>query len=148
MPGPALSNLIYVLTLPRAMADAIVAHARRDHPDEACGVIAGRDGAATRMFEMENAERSPTFYRFDAKEQLKVWRDMDDADEVPVVVYHSHTATEAYPSRTDIAYASEPDAHYVLVSTRDPETVEFRSFRIRDGEVTEEPVSVVASYDS
>ena len=46
---------------------------------------------------------------------------MDRADEVPVVIYHSHTATEAYPSRTDISYAGEPDAHYVLVSTRDPE---------------------------
>ena len=92
---------------------------------------------------MTNAERSPTFYRFDAMEQLKVWREMDDRDEAPVVIYHSHTATEAYPSRTDISYASEPDAHYVLVSTRDPDSVEFRSFRIVDAVVTEEPVRVV-----
>ena len=69
---------------------------------------------------MVNAERSPTFYRFDSGEQLKVWRQMDEADEVPVVIYHSHTATEAYPSRTDVSLAAEPDAHYVLVSTRDP----------------------------
>ena len=61
-------------------------------------------------------------------------------DEEPVVIYHSHTATEAYPSRTDISYASEPNAHYVLVSTRDPDSAEFRSFRIVDGVVTEEPV--------
>jgi len=69
-----------------------------------------------------------------------VWREMDDRDEEPVVIYHSHTATEAYPSRTDISYASEPEAHYVLVSTRDPDEVEFRSFRIVDGVVTEEEV--------
>jgi proteasome lid subunit RPN8/RPN11 len=124
------------------MADAIVAHARRDHPDEACGVVAGRDGSATRLFEMENAERSPTFYRFDAQEQLKVWRAMDDADEVPFVIYHSHTATEAYPSRTDISLASEPDAHYLLVSTA-AEPPALRSYRIVDGEVTEEPVTIV-----
>ena len=124
------------------MLAAVVAHARRDHPDEACGVIAGKDGAATRMFEMENAERSPTFYRFDAKEQLRVWRDMDDADEVPFVIYHSHTATEAHPSRTDISLASEPDAHYLLVSTREPDVEEVRSFRIVDGRVTEEEVRV------
>ena len=68
---------------------------------------------------MMNAERSPTFYRFDSSEQFRVWREMDDRDEEPVVIYHSHTATEAYPSRTDISYASEPQAHYVLVSTRD-----------------------------
>ena len=66
---------------------------------------------------------------------------MDAADEEPVVVYHSHTATEAYPSRTDISFASEPQAHYVLVSTRDDDGAEeFRSYRIVDGVVTEEPV--------
>jgi proteasome lid subunit RPN8/RPN11 len=68
---------------------------------------------------------------------------MDDKDEEPVVIYHSHTATEAYPSRTDISYASEPHAHYVLVSTKDEHETEFRSYRIVDGVVTEEPVTVV-----
>ena len=63
-----------------------------------------------------------------------------------MVIYHSHTATEAYPSRTDIKLAQEPFAHYVVVSTRDPENYEFRSFRIVDGEVTEEPVEIVESY--
>ncbi|MBO0840082.1 MAG: M67 family metallopeptidase [Sciscionella sp.] len=123
----------------------MVAHARRDHPDEACGVIAGPAGSdrPRRLIEMLNAERSPTFYRFDSLEQLKVWRAMDDADEVPVVIYHSHTATEAYPSRTDVSYASEPDAHYVLISTRDPNEHEVRSYRIIDGTVTEEPVTVL-----
>lgn len=90
-----------------------------------------------------HAERRtfPTFYRFDSLEQLKVWREMDDRDEEPVVIYHSHTATQAYPSRTDISYASEPQAHYVLVSTRDESETEFRSYRIVDGQVTEEPVT-------
>ena len=130
-----------MLELPREMVDQVIAHARRDHPDEACGVIAGRDGAATRVVEMENAERSPTFYRFDAREQLRVWREMDDADEVPFVVYHSHTATEAHPSRTDITLASEPDAHYLLVSTRSQDA-EVRSFRIAEGVVTEEEIAL------
>jgi len=91
---------------------------------------------------MLNAERSPTFYRFDSLEQLRVWREMDDRGEEPVVIYHSHTATGAYPSRTDISYASEPEAHYVLVSTREPDRTEFRSFRIVDGEVSEEEVRI------
>ena len=91
---------------------------------------------------MDNAARSMTFYEFDSMEQLRVWREMDDRDEEPVVIYHSHTATEAYPSRTDISYASEPGAHYVLVSTREPDRAEFRSFRIVDGEVTEEEVRI------
>ena len=138
-----------MLTIERALVDKIVAHARADHPDEACGVIAGAIGSdrPTRFVAMTNAERSPTFYRFDSIEQLKVWREMDDRDEEPVVIYHSHTATEAYPSRTDISYASEPNAHYVLVSTRDPEEAEFRSYRIVDGVVTEEDVEIVDAYE-
>jgi proteasome lid subunit RPN8/RPN11 len=60
-----------------------------------------------------------------------------------VVIYHSHTATEAIPSRTDVSYASEPNAHYVLLSTRDSDSVEIRSFRIVDGEVTEEVLRIM-----
>ena len=108
---------------------------------------AGSD-VAVRFVPMANAERSPTFYRFDPMEQLKVWREMDDRGEEPVVIYHSHTATAAYPSRTDIALASEPGAHYVLVSTRDPDEVELASYRIVDGEVTPEEVRVVSALSS
>ncbi|WP_196807863.1 Mov34/MPN/PAD-1 family protein [Mycobacterium sp. 141] len=137
-----------VLVIRRDLVEAMVAHARADHPDEACGVIAGAEGSdqPDRFIAMANAERSPTFYRFDSMEQFKVWRGMDEADEVPVVIYHSHTATEAYPSRTDISLAQEPDAHYVLVSTRDPNEHELRSYRILDGVVTEEPVQIVEQY--
>ncbi|APU13316.1 MULTISPECIES: Mov34/MPN/PAD-1 family protein [Actinoalloteichus] len=137
-----------MLVIRRDLVDAMVAHARRDHPDEACGVIVGPAGSdrPERLVEMVNAERSPTFYRFDSTEHFQVWRAMDQADEEPVVIYHSHTATEAYPSRTDVSYAGEPEAHYVLVSTRHPEEHELRSYRIVDGQITEEPVEVVESY--
>jgi proteasome lid subunit RPN8/RPN11 len=134
-----------VLTLSRDLQDRIVAHARRDHPDEACGILAGPVGTdrPTRFIPMTNAARSPTFYEFDSTEQFRVWQEMDDQNEEPVVIYHSHTATEAYPSRTDIGLAAEPGAHYVLVSTRDEDETEFRSYRIVDGEVTEEPVIIL-----
>lgn len=129
--------------------DQIVSHARRDHPDEACGIVAGPAGSdrPDRFVPMVNAARSPTFYEFDSLDLLRLYREMDDRDEEPVVVYHSHTATPAYPSRTDIAYASEPGAHYVLVSTREPDTVEFRSYRIVDAVVTEEEVRVVPALE-
>ncbi|MGH3381609.1 MAG: Mov34/MPN/PAD-1 family protein [Actinoallomurus sp.] len=138
-----------MLTIERSIVDQIVAHARADHPDEACGVVAGAEGSdrPTRFVAMTNAERSPTFYRFDSIEQKKLANAMYDRDEEAVVIYHSHTATEAYPSRTDTSLAAEPNAHYVLVSTRDPDEIEFRSYRIVDGEVTEEEVSIVDSLD-
>jgi [CysO sulfur-carrier protein]-S-L-cysteine hydrolase len=142
-----------VLTIDQATHDAIVAHAKRDHPDEACGVVAGPEGSdrPERFVPMVNAAGSPTFYEFDPADLLQLYKEMDARGEEPVVIYHSHTATEAHPSRTDIGLASEPHAHYVLVSTREHGNsegpVEFRSYRIVDGQVTEEPVTVVASVD-
>ena len=134
-----------MLQIRRELVDEIVAHARRDHPDEACGVIAGPEGSDTpeRFIPMLNAARSPTFYEFDSGDLLRLYREMDAEDEVPVVIYHSHTATDAYPSRTDVSYASEPDAHYVLVSTKEPDQHQFRSYRIVDGVINEEPVEIV-----
>src|SRR3712207_9527280 len=94
---------------------------------------------------MDNAARSMTFYEFDSMEQLRVWREMDDNDEEPVVIYHSHTATEVYPSRTDISFAGEPRAHYLLVSTRDPPSTAIRSFRIVYSVATAEAANLVAA---
>jgi [CysO sulfur-carrier protein]-S-L-cysteine hydrolase len=137
-----------VLTIAQSHVEAMIAHARRDHPDEACGVIVGPAGSdrPARFLPMTNADRSPTFFRFDPAEQLELYKEMDAHDEEIVVVYHSHTATEAYPSRTDISYAAEPQAHYLLVSTAacgsDDGPVEVRSFRILDGVVTEEEIDI------
>jgi proteasome lid subunit RPN8/RPN11 len=142
-----------VLRIDQAIYEAIVAHAKRDHPDEACGVVAGPEGSdhPQRFIAMVNAASSPTFYEFDPTDLFQLYKEMDERDEEPVVVYHSHTATEAYPSRTDIGLASEPNAHYVLVSTREcfdefggnnEGPVEFRSYRIIDGVVSEEDVTI------
>ena len=133
------------LRVPQVMANAILAQARAEYPNEACGVIIGRDGNVERLKPMFNAAASPTFYEFDPKDLLALYREVEDNDEEIIVIYHSHTETEAYPSRTDISYAGEPGAHYVLVSTREeiaPAT-EFRSYRIIDGVVTEEPVEFI-----
>ncbi|CAN2178274.1 COG1310 Predicted metal-dependent protease of the PAD1/JAB1 superfamily [Candidatus Nanopelagicaceae bacterium] len=135
------------LQISRTIADAILQQSRDEYPDECCGVVLGPIGSdkAERLKPMVNAAHSPTFYEFDPKDLLALYREADDNDEELVVIYHSHTETEAHPSRTDIAYAGEPGAHYVLVSTREeiaPAT-EFRSFRIVDGVVTEEPVTFI-----
>ena len=129
--------------------EAILEQSRVEYPDECCGVILGPEGSdrAEILKPMINAAHSPTFYEFDSKDLLALYRELDDNSQEIVVVYHSHTETQAFPSRTDIAYASEPNAHYVLVSTRKeiaPEN-EFRSYRIIDGVVTEEDVEIVAT---
>src|SRR4051812_14099487 len=109
-------------------------------------MVAGVAGRAVAVIEMTNTARSPTFYEMDSMEVLRTLRAMDDADQELLAIYHSHTATEAYPSRTDIAIAGFPEAHYILVSTREASSVEFRSYRIVDGTVTEEDVEVVPAY--
>jgi proteasome lid subunit RPN8/RPN11 len=137
-----------MLRISQALIDQMVAHSRQDHPDEACGVIAGPAGSdlPNRFIPMINAARSPTFYEFDSADLLRLYRELDSNEEDPVVIYHSHTATEAYPSRTDVAYASEPFAHYVLISTRETGTqdgpYEIRSYRIVDGVISEEEIVV------
>ena len=143
-------TLTGVLRISQAYVDAIVAHARRDFPDEACGIIAGPEGSdvAARLIPMTNADRSPTFFRFDPAEQLALYQEMDARDEEIVVVYHSHTSTQAYPSRTDISYAAEPQAHYLLVSVAETGAeegpAEVRSYRILDGVVTEEEIEITS----
>lgn len=135
------------LVISRRLVNAILEQSRVEYPDECCGVILGPIGSdkALRHKPMINAAHSPTFYEFDPKDLLALYREVDDNDEEIVVIYHSHTETEAYPSRTDIAYAGEPGAHYVLVSTRKEiaTTPEFRSYRIIDGIVAEEPVTIL-----
>jgi proteasome lid subunit RPN8/RPN11 len=125
------------LRLPRDFADRIVDQARSEHPNEACGLIAGSDGAATKLFPMTNAERSPVIYRIDPKEQLRVFNEIDEEGLDLVAIYHSHTRSPAYPSNTDVAQAYYPDAVYVIVSLADAARPDLRGYRIDDGKVTE-----------
>jgi proteasome lid subunit RPN8/RPN11 len=95
---------------------------------------------------MRNIAESETFFKFEPQQQLQVWRTMEMRGEEPVVIYHSHTHTQAYPSRTDVQYATEPRCHYVIIPTDPAYEDEIRSFRIVDGMVTEERIRVLGSY--
>jgi proteasome lid subunit RPN8/RPN11 len=129
------------LTLPKQMVDEMIAHARQDLPNEACGIIAGKDGTATRLYRAINAEASPYRYSVEPKDLLRIHKDVDRRDEEFMVIYHSHTHTEAYPSPTDLRLAAWPDAYYVLVSLKD-EPPAVRAYRIVEGQVAEEPLEV------
>jgi len=125
------------LELPAALRDEIVSHARAESPREACGLVAGRDGRATRVIRCVNAHPAAvTRYTIDPREQLRAFRDMEANGEDLVAIYHSHPATQAYPSPTDRAESHYPEAIYVLVSLRDA-APDVRAFRIRDGWVRE-----------
>lgn len=135
-----------MLVITPRLIEAMIAHARQEHPFEVCGIIAGREGSNTpnRLIIMQNIAQSRTFFQFDPKQQLQVWREMEKRGEEPIVIYHSHTDSIAYPSREDILYASEPQAHYVIISTSNPNSESVRSFRIVNDTVTEERIKQVA----
>jgi len=123
--------------IPAAMRDEIVAHARAGLPNEACGIIAGLDDRAERFFPAQPDEPSPYYYRIESRDQIRIMNEIDDAGLDLVGIYHSHTSSPAFPSRTDAEQAFWPDAVYVIVSLAGPEA-DVRGYRIRDMEVTEE----------
>ena len=131
-----------MLTLARSYVDEMIAHAREDVPNECCGIIAAGDGAAKKLYRAVNAEASPYRYNVDPKDLLRIYHDLDDRGWDVMVIYHSHTHTEAYPSPTDTSLAAWPDAYYVIVSLEDEANPVVRAFRITDGEVAEEELEI------
>ena len=129
------------LYLPRHMSDLIVAHARREAPRECCGVIGGTNGKVSEVHSLTNLEPGNTRYRIDDAELYRVYRGLDERGGEVLAIYHSHPATPAYPSPTDVALALWPDAHYLICSLADPDRPDLRAFRILGGEIREVPIS-------
>jgi proteasome lid subunit RPN8/RPN11 len=138
------------LRLPQTMLDEMVAHARDDLPNECCGLIAGPGDEARQLYRTRNSEASPFRYNIDAQDLLRVHKDLWANDWEILVIYHSHVASEAYPSPTDVRLAvmegpggdveRYPGAYYVLVSLKEPAEPSIRAFKIQSGEVAEEPI--------
>ncbi len=128
------------MLLEKQYVDEMIAHAIEEAPNECCGIIAGKDSRATKLFPAINAESSPYRYSVEPKDLLRIFRECEANDWSFLVIYHSHTASEAYPSPTDVRLAFWPEARYVLVSLADKDRPVVRAFRILDGQVTEEPI--------
>lgn len=122
--------------------DEMVGHGLREFPNECCGLLASKDGAPVKVFPMRNLDASPVSYQLDAKEQLRVFDQIDDAGWDLFAIYHTHTHSEAYPSDTDRNQAFYPDAYYMVLSLSDREHPVLRAFRIVDGDVSEEELKV------
>ena len=140
------------LRLPKAMVDEMVQHAIDDLPNECCGIITGKDGAAATFYRTRNAEASPFRYSIDPRDILKVEREMDDDGLQVLVIYHSHVASEAYPSPTDVRLSQwpgtdppmdlYPGAHYVLISLKDRHNPAVRAYTITSGVLAEVEIEV------
>jgi proteasome lid subunit RPN8/RPN11 len=142
-----------VMNIPTGLYEEMVEHARAGLPNEACGVVAGEDGRPVRVYRMRNAEESPVVYRFDEREQLEVFNEIEEKGWDLLAFFHSHTHTEAYPSPTDRARAhwadpitgehisAYPGTRYLIVSLAEDQPV-IRAYRFDGGDPVEENVRV------
>jgi proteasome lid subunit RPN8/RPN11 len=120
----------------------IAEHGLRAFPNEACGLLAGRDGVPSKFLAMSNLDASPVSYRLDAREQLQAFERIEDEGLELVGIVHTHTHSEAYPSETDVNLAFYPDAAYLIMSLTDRDRPELRAFRIVDEAITEEELRI------
>lgn len=122
--------------------DEMVNHAREDVPNECCGLVSAKDGAAVEVHRAVNAAASPLRYEIDSKDYLRIYNLIDDADLEVGAIYHSHTRSAAYPSQTDINLALWPQALYIIVSLADQEP-DVKAFSIVERKVEEVPLEIV-----
>jgi proteasome lid subunit RPN8/RPN11 len=127
------------LVIDAATWDALVEHAWSDFPYEVCGLLGVEPDGTLHHWTITNDERSMTYYVMNPRELLKAMREIED-NEWEMVIYHSHTHTQAYPSETDIRLAAYPEATYAIVTLQGRDRPDIRAFRILDGEVVERPV--------
>lgn len=130
------------MRITKSQIDEMVAHARDDDPNECCGMLGGTGGAVRTLWRAENAEASPFRYSIDAKEQFRLMREIEDAGEELIGIYHSHTKSAAYPSQTDVNLAGWPDAVYVIVSLANRDSPDIKGFWIREGEISDAELEV------
>lgn len=126
-----------------AQVQKIVSHLESGFPDEGCGILAARDGKVTRVYPIKNVSESPVVYRMDPEGQLQAFLEMDENDWELAAIFHSHTRTRAYPSNTDVELSFYPEALQIIVSLARRDRPDIRAFRIRDGEIVEEPLEIV-----
>jgi [CysO sulfur-carrier protein]-S-L-cysteine hydrolase len=126
------------MRLTRDQLRRLIAQARRDAPNETCGIIAGKEERATKILPLKNIDSEPRVrYNADPTELLHALREIEDNDWEHLAIYHSHPASPAYPSPTDIARAFYPNAVYLLISLMNPEQATVRAFRIVEDQVSE-----------
>ncbi|MGH2635180.1 MAG: Mov34/MPN/PAD-1 family protein [Actinomycetota bacterium] len=131
-----------MLEIDRGFFDEMVEHGLAGFPNEACGLLAGKEGRPVKFFPMTNRDASPVTYRLEPKEQLRVFDEIDDEGWELLAIFHTHTHSEAQPSETDRTQAFYPEALYLVMSLSDRANPVLRGFRIDDGAVTEDELVI------
>lgn len=132
------------MKISKALVEAMFAHAQETYPEECCGLLAGPGDQPTHLYRIHNAHETPkVFYEMAPKEQFYAFKNMRHNGLSLLGIYHSHPESPARPSESDIQLAYDPQPHYLLMSLQQRDRPELRAYRIVDGHVTEEPVSII-----
>jgi len=130
------------MKISKKIVEAIYEQALEEAPIEACGYLVGKDGVVTKHYRMTNADQSETHFSLDPKEQFHVAKTARTEGLELIAVYHSHPATPARPSEEDIRLAFDSSISYVIASLANGKR-NMKSFKIKDGEVTPEPLEIM-----
>lgn len=121
----------------------IITHCRECFPNEACGLLVGKDGQVEKIYRTKNISPTPsTRYLIDPQEQFKIFKEIEKGNQEMLAIYHSHTHTHAYPSATDCELATYPDVSYLIISLTNPEEPIIKSYTILEGKIKEEEVEI------
>jgi proteasome lid subunit RPN8/RPN11 len=131
-----------MLYLTKTQIDKLLAHAKKEVPNEACGILAGRGRKVEAVYQMNNADRSSETFFMEPKQQLKVMKEIRSSGRELLGIYHSHLASSAYPSSRDVELAFYPEASYVIISIKDKDNPVIRSFKISKGRIQEEELII------
>ncbi len=133
------------MILTQAQLDQLVEQARQDAPHETCGMIGGKDGRALKIYPLKNIHETPvTRYYADPLDILAAEQDIDAHGWEVVSIYHSHPATRAYPSETDLGLAFWPNAVYIIISLMNPDAPKAHGYFLDNATITETNLEIVA----
>lgn len=132
------------MRIPKPVYAQMIEHAKKGYPNEACGILAGKNlEEASVFYPMRNADESSISYFMDPREQLQVFKTMRARGLEMNGIFHSHVASDAIPSQKDTRLAFYPDVSYLIVSLSDLDRPVLKSFKIKDEVVTAEEIKIV-----
>lgn len=133
------------LEIPEDLLSRVIEHARREYPLESCGILAGKDGKIVKVYSLENTAKSPSSYLIAPEEQLKVFREVEEAGLELSAIYHSHPRSPAFPSQRDVDYAFYPASLILIISLMDPKAPQAGVFQIEDREIEQKRLKITDS---
>ena len=131
-----------MLKIKKDLFAQIVRHCLKEFPNEACGLLVGKEGVVEKIYETVNVDKSPDSFLMEPKEQLKITKEIRSLGLEMLGIYHSHVASEAYPSEHDLRLAFYPETSYAIVTLKEKNNPKIRSFKIVEGKISEEEVRI------